>query len=74
MLKRVDELFLEHPREQGVSYLQHFYISGSIGVSFFIASAQAFVHAVCPYFFQTSSSDWLNVLQDYMKHTYNKNE
>lgn len=70
MIKKIDEIFLKHPREKNVSYFQHLCVSMSLSVYFFTSSIQAFVHALVPCYFETSSSDTIRILDDYMKNTY----
>ena len=49
MLKRcIDKLFLEHPRLQGETYLQHMKISTEIGLKFGIVTTFTLFHAVVP--------------------------
>ena len=55
MLKLIDKLFLEHPRKNNESYIYHLYVSLSLSTSFIVAGGQAFIHAICPYYFETSS-------------------
>ena len=66
-MKIITELFQAHPRENGVTYLQHMMISLNLCQTFAIASVQAFVHAVFPFVFQTTSSDTIKYLDDFMK-------
>lgn len=70
MLKKLDEMFLKHPREKNVSYIKHLCVSMSLSVYFLTASIQAFIHALVPCYFETSSSDFIKILEDYMKNTY----
>jgi len=72
MFKIIDKLFLEHPRKKNVSYIYHLYVSLSLSTSFIVAGSQAFIHAICPYYFETSSSDWLIILNDFMEKSHNK--
>lgn len=73
MLKVVDRIFLEHPREQNVSYFQHLCISLSLSASFLCASGQACIHAFVPCCFETSSNDWIIVLNRFLRESYSKN-
>lgn len=62
----VNKLFLEHPRVQGETYLQHMKVAGSIGAKFGIASIFSFVHAVIPgvnlfeSVLRTTSTEYIN--------------
>lgn len=49
--------YFSHPNSVCMSYLQHAQFSSSIGVSLLIGSFQAFVHAILPSMYLTSSSD-----------------
>ena len=72
MFKIIDKIFLEHPRKKNISYIYHLYVSLSLSTSFIVAGSQAFIHAICPYYFETSSSDWLIILNDFMEKSHNK--
>ena len=53
----IDKVFLEHPRNVHMSYMQHMYFSCSIGCYFCFGSCQACIHACFPFIFETSSQD-----------------
>jgi len=53
------ELFTEHPRANRMTYAQHVLVSGTYAVEFFVLSLKAAVHAVFPFWFSTSSTDYI---------------
>ena len=53
----VDKIFLQHPRENNMTYIEHMCFSCSIGVYFLLGSCQAFCHGCIPYMFEKSSSE-----------------
>ncbi len=46
-----------HPNNVCMSYFEHFKFSMSLSVSFLVGSFKAFMHAIIPSMFITSSSD-----------------
>jgi len=66
-MKYIEKLFLAHPRENNLTYLQHMIISLNLCQSFAIASLQAFIHALFPFVFQTASTDTIKYLDNFMK-------
>ncbi len=59
--------YFSHPASVCMSYLEHLIFSMSISARFAVGSVQAFVHALYPDAFITSSSDLVNELQHDMK-------
>ena len=55
--------YFSHPNSVCMSYYTHFRFSMNLSRKLFIASIQAFVHAIFPNIFITSSSDLVNELQ-----------
>lgn len=55
--KGIDGFFFQHPREKNMSYLKHCLHSLTLSFNFTIAAFEAFVHALVPRFFETSSTD-----------------
>ena len=66
------QLFFKHPHKQNVSYITHLCISIHLSASFLMASLQAFIHALVPYYFQTTSNDWITYIDNYMEYCYIK--
>tara|TARA_Y100001938_G_C7774361_1_gene274816 strand:- start:158 stop:412 length:255 start_codon:yes stop_codon:yes gene_type:complete len=56
MIKKLKNLFLEHPRAVGETYLQHMSCSLRFGVRLIAAGAACFVHAIFPFAFKTTAS------------------
>jgi len=53
-----------HPKKVCMTYLSHFQFSSKLSVLFLIASFKAFVHAVIPDIYITSSSDSVNEIKE----------
>ena len=53
----INNLFLKHPRENNMTYIEHCCFSTSLGLTFFVGSIQAFCHGCIPALFETSSTD-----------------
>ncbi len=56
-MKIVDDIFLKHPRESNMTYLQHMCFTCSIGYYFCFASIQAHIHACIPCLCEKSSEE-----------------
>jgi hypothetical protein len=69
-MQSIIDLFTHHPRENGVSYVQHMIISLNLCQTFAIASIQSFIHALFPFIFETSSTDTVTYIKEMMKHNY----
>tara|TARA_B000000475_G_C15677084_1_gene316549 strand:+ start:215 stop:481 length:267 start_codon:yes stop_codon:yes gene_type:complete len=50
-------LFNKHPSDVGMSYFRHMLLSLKFSIMLFIASIKAFLHALFPFMFETSTSD-----------------
>lgn len=61
-------LFTQHPRENGVTYLQHMCISLNLCKTFTVASVQAFIHAFFPFLFETGSTDAVKYAKILIRH------
>jgi hypothetical protein len=59
----LSKYFLDHPKENKMTYMQHFFFSSKLGLYFGICSMKAFVHAMIPFCFETSSSDVIKELK-----------
>lgn len=57
----------KHPENVCMTYMEHAYFSLSISMRLFKGSVLAFVHALCPDIFVTSTSDLLFELEEDMK-------
>ena len=52
----VDTLFLKHPREKNMTYLEHFTHAIKYSGKLLYGSAVLFVHAIIPYYFEKTGS------------------
>ena len=69
MISYIYKLLTKHPKEVGLSYFQHLYISLSISINFFTASIKALIHSFLPFMFETSSSDTIKYLNLFITET-----
>ena len=69
MISYIFNLFTKHPKEVGLSYFQHLYISLSISINFFIGSIKSLIHSFLPFMFETSSSDTIREIDHFIKST-----
>lgn len=53
------ETFTRHPRANKMTYLQHVLVSGTYAVEFLTLSVKAAIHAIFPFWFTTSSTDYI---------------
>lgn len=67
MLKLLDRLFLEHPREVGESYGRHLLAASAYGVRLLGAAGAAFVHALVPGVMKTTASDRVCAMADELR-------
>ena len=58
----LDTYFLNHLKENNITYLQHFIISFQIGTYLFFCSTKSIIHAFVPYFFQNSNKECVKCL------------
>ena len=64
MLPFISNLFsFTHPNNVFMTYMQHFWFSMSLCLLFAIGSIQAFIHALLPDYYITSSSDLVREIQ-----------
>ncbi len=50
-------MFKAHPNKAGMTYFEHMLLSLRFSFMLFVASIQAFIHALFPFSFETSTSD-----------------
>ena len=64
-------LFTKHPKSLGLTYWEH--MKGSLGYSYslFSGSIKASIHAVFPFFYETSTTDVVKKIQEDMKKIHN---
>jgi hypothetical protein len=64
MMRALNRLFLDHPREVGETYLHHAAAASRFGVRLARLSACAFTHAVMPGVHKTTVSDEIKRMAD----------
>lgn len=52
------KIFINHPTNVKMSYLEHFSFSFSLGIQFLLAACKSFVHSFFPILFETSATDY----------------
>ena len=64
MMNFITELFTKHPNENNMTYCNH--LLHSLNLSFYFANAsfKAFIHSVFPFLYETSSTEYLNILDN----------
>lgn len=62
----MDYIFFKHPRENNITYLQHFCFSANLSLLFLTAGIQALIHSIFPCVFQTSITDTQRILNMFM--------
>lgn len=68
------KIFLQHPREQGMTYAQHAAHSLKFSAKFAKASLQSLIHAFVPNQFQSTTTDLTKSLVEQLNNrTYSKN-
>lgn len=58
MFKKIYDFFLLHPKNVCMTYYQHFIFSSTLGFQLIISGFKAFIHAIFPSLFITSTSDF----------------
>ena len=69
-MKLSDFSFTKHPKENKMGYFKHMYHSLHFAIMLFVASIKAVIHAIFPFFFETSTTDVvkkINKIQKKMK-------
>ena len=69
---KIKNYFFKHIKEQKTTYLHHCITSLHISSYFLLSSIKAFIHAFIPVLFQTSSSDCVRDIEDFIKNSYYK--
>jgi len=59
--------FIKHPRENNMSYCQHFCFSSHLGTQFSFAALYAFIHSCFPCVCQTSSYDYSKMIYEFLE-------
>ena len=64
MLNFINELFNEHPEKNNMTYFNHCLHSLKLSYYFASASCKAFIHSLFPFLYETSSTEYLDTLND----------
>lgn len=56
------QYFIEHPNLHNMTYIEHLLFSSYLGIQFSIAATSAFIHAIFPFLFETTSTDYANLI------------
>lgn len=59
--------FTEHPNANNMTYIEHLFFSSYLGIQFAIAATCAFIHAIFPFLFETTSTDYANAITNIME-------
>ena len=65
--KFINNNFYEHPKNVCMNYSTHMKFSSNLGYNLLIASGKAFIHALIPSCYITSSSDFSKYLDNELK-------
>ena len=74
MLENLKSLFITHPNSVNLTYFEHFKLSLSFGLSLSIASFKAFIHALFPFIFITSTTDTVCDIENQLNEHKRKND
>lgn len=64
MINFISKLFIEHPKQNNMTYLEHFLHSSNLSFKFFCASCKACIHSIFPFLYETSSTDYVKILNE----------
>lgn len=73
MIKKLKQLFTEHPDSVDESYIEHTGVALYFGFSMFFTSLALFVHAFLPFLFVKTGGQTVTHLYDRMITSRNKN-
>jgi hypothetical protein len=62
----------DHPQNVGQSYWEHFRFSSSFSARLLLAASTAFIHALIPGAFETTTSKAINQLHERIQHQTDK--
>lgn len=57
MIRPLQQLFLDHPKQVGESYLEHARVAGRFGAEMVVGGLACLVHAVVPALFAKTASE-----------------
>ena len=70
MLKVLHNLFTKHPNSINLTYFEHLILSLSFSLSLSFASLKAFIHAIFPFIFITSTTDTIYNIDNQLNNHY----
>ena len=73
MLENLKSLFTTHPISVNLTYFEHFKLSLSFGLLLSTASFKAFIHAIFPFIFITSTTDTICDIENQLNKHKRKN-
>lgn len=67
--KRIDntgvyELFTQHPQENSMTYVQHFWKTMTLSIKMGVGSIRLMVHAYCPFMCKKTAENMISELQE----------
>ena len=68
----INKLFLEHPNDNDMTYLQHLTRAWTFSAKMFIGFVVLFVHGLIPRFFETTGTNIIKSLMEDIKDNENK--
>ena len=60
----IDAIFFKHPKENNMTFCEHFHFSSILSCLFCCASTHACIHSFVPYLFQTSSTYYNEIITE----------
>lgn len=63
-INNIIEMFLDHPRTNCMSYLEHAKFSAYLSFLLFESSLKAIIHSIFPFYYKTSTSDTCNIIKN----------
>jgi hypothetical protein len=61
--------FLDHPKKQKETYIEHFYFAFKSSLILFFASIACLIHSIFPFLFENTAS---NMTKDFLNKRFNK--
>lgn len=72
MIKKILDLFNEHPNSVGETYPQHFLFALEVGVSLLVLGIICIVHSIFPFWFVKTTSHHVEKIHERMKDRNNR--
>jgi Family of unknown function (DUF6356) len=75
LVDKLYELFIRHPKKNGMSYGSHWWRAMKLSLKMGYGSLCLFIHSLCPFVFETTGTDMVKELYNYViTHKENKEE